>query len=63
VDRRSKAMAKFKCKDIGMKCGFEVQDEDEKELMKIVALHAENTHGMKEVPPETLEKIKKAIKK
>jgi predicted small metal-binding protein len=56
-------MATLKCKDIGMKCGFEVKDEDQDELMKIVALHAQNTHGMKEISPETLAKIKKAIKK
>jgi predicted small metal-binding protein len=56
-------MASLKCADIGMKCSFEVKDEDQDELMKIVALHAANTHGMKEVSPELLDKIKKAIKK
>jgi predicted small metal-binding protein len=56
-------MASFKCADIGMKCGFEVKDEDQDELMKIVALHAKNTHDIKEVAPELAEKIKKAIKK
>jgi len=56
-------MASFKCKDIGMKCGFEIKDDNEDELMKLGAMHAQNTHGMKEVPPETVEKIKKAIKK
>ena len=56
-------MATFKCSDLGMKCGFEVKDEDKDELMKIVALHAEKTHGMKEVSPDMAEKIKKAIKK
>jgi predicted small metal-binding protein len=56
-------MASFKCKDLGMKCGFEVKDENQDELMKIIALHAENTHKIKETPPEMAEKIKKAIKK
>lgn len=56
-------MASFKCTDIGMKDNFEVKDENEEELMKIIALHASNTHGMKDVPPETLEKIRQAIKK
>ena len=56
-------MASFKCKDIGMECKFEVHDENEDELMKIVALHAENTHNMKDVPPDMMEKIKKAVKK
>ena len=39
-------MASLKCKDIGMQCGFEVKDDDENELMKILALHAENTHNI-----------------
>jgi predicted small metal-binding protein len=56
-------MASLKCADIGFKCGFEVKDNDEDELMKIVTLHAQNTHKLKEIPPEVAEKIKKAIKR
>lgn len=58
-----KAMPSIKCKDIGMKCGFEVKDEDEGELMQILALHAEKTHNLKTIPPDVMEKVKKAIKK
>jgi predicted small metal-binding protein len=57
------AMPSIKCKDIGMKCGFEVKDEDRDELLKIVALHAEKTHNIKEIPPDLMEKVNKAIKK
>ena len=56
-------MPSLKCKDLGMKCGFEVKDENLDELMKIVALHAEKTHNIKEISPELAEKVKKAIKK
>ncbi len=56
-------MASFKCKDIGMQCGFEVNTPNADEILPIVAIHAEKTHGMKEVDPGTIEKIKKAIKK
>jgi len=56
-------MAKFRCKDIGMKCGFEVKDENQDELMKMISMHAATTHNMKEPTPEVQEKIKKAIKK
>ena len=56
-------MASFKCKDLGMACGFEVKDENEDELMKIVALHAEKSHGMKDISPDMKVKIKRAIKK
>ena len=56
-------MASFKCTDLGMKCSFEIKDENQDELMQIIALHAEKSHNMKEFPPDMLEKVKKAIKK
>ena len=56
-------MPSFKCKDIGVKCKFEVKDENQEELMSVIALHAEKSHNMKEIPPETMEKIKNAVKK
>ena len=57
-------MPSFKCKDIGMKCNFEVKDENQDELMSVIALHAEKTHNLKGLfPADMTEKIKKAIKK
>ena len=56
-------MPSFKCKDVGMKCKFEVKDENQEEMMSMIAMHAEKSHGIKEVPPDMMEKIKKAIKK
>ena len=56
-------MASFMCKDVGMSCGFEVKDENQDELMKIVAMHAEKTHNMKDIPPDKMEQIRKAVKK
>jgi predicted small metal-binding protein len=53
----------IKCKDIGMKCGFEVKVESQDELMQILALHAEKTHNMKTIPPDVMQKVQKAIKK
>jgi predicted small metal-binding protein len=51
-----------KSKDIGMNDSFEVKDDDRDEMMKIIAMHAQKAHGIKEVTPELNEKIKKAIK-
>ena len=56
-------MPSFKCKDAGMKCKFEVKTEKQDELMPIIAVHAEKSHNMKDVSPDMMEKIKKAIKK
>jgi predicted small metal-binding protein len=54
-------MFSFKCTDIGMDDNFEVKDDDEEELMKIITLHAQNSHEIKKVTPEMMGKIKKAI--
>lgn len=55
-------MPSLKCRDIGVDCPFEASAPTEAELMKKVAQHAKEAHGMETVPPETMEKIKKAIK-
>jgi len=56
-------MASFKCKDIGMKCKSEIKDENQDELMWVAAMHADETHNMKQPPTEIMDKIKKATKK
>jgi predicted small metal-binding protein len=56
-------MPSFKCKDIGMNDNFEIKDDNQEELMKIVAMHAQSSHGIKDVSPEMMDKIKKAVKK
>lgn len=56
-------MPSIKCKDLGMKCGFEVKDENQDEMMQILALHAEKTHNLKTIPPDLMQKVQKAIKK
>ena len=52
-------MPSTKCKDIGMKCSFEVKYE----LMQILTLLAEKTHNLKTIPPDVMQKVQKAIKK
>jgi predicted small metal-binding protein len=56
-------MPSFKCKDIGMNDNFEVKDDNKEELMKMVELHAKNSHNMSDISPEMKEKIEKAVKK
>jgi Predicted small metal-binding protein len=54
----------FKCKDVGMNCGFEVKGAtSEEEVLSIAKVHAEKAHGLREVPKEVVEAVKKAIKK
>ena len=51
------------CKDVGMNCGFKAEASTEGELLKKVAQHAKDEHGMTTVDPATLAKVKSAIKK
>jgi len=47
-----------------MKCDFEVKDDNQDELMQIVALHTEKTHNMKQpLPSDMMAKLRIAIKK
>ncbi len=50
------------CTDVVPGCGFKAEAESESELMKEIATHAAEAHGVKEVGPELLEKVKAAIK-
>ncbi len=54
---------KFKCKDTGMKCDFEVKSASSKdEVMQIAAVHAKVAHNMQNVPPDVAQKVSSAIK-
>ena len=55
-------MPSFKCKDIGMTCGFEANEKTEDELMKKIEEHAATVHNIKTITPDLADKIKKAIK-
>jgi predicted small metal-binding protein len=56
-------MAKsIKCLDVGVPCDSEARADTVEELMEKVADHARNEHGMTEIPPEILQKVKQAIR-
>ena len=58
-------MAKvLRCRDLGMNCPKEIRAENEDELMKLAAEHAEKDHGMPiaNIPPSILAMVKAAIK-
>lgn len=54
---------KFKCKDIGMKCDFEVKGASSKdEVMQMASIHAKLTHNMETIPQDVAQKVSAAIK-
>jgi predicted small metal-binding protein len=53
----------FRCKDIGMKCDFEVKGASSKdEAMQLAGVHAKMAHGVTSLPPELANKVSAAIK-
>lgn len=51
----------IKCSDLGINCGWSSTANNENELLKKIAQHAEE-HGFTEIPFEWEAKIKAAIK-
>ena len=49
------------CGDVVPGCNFEATAPTEEELMKHVAAHAAQAHGVREVTPELAAKVKAAI--
>jgi predicted small metal-binding protein len=56
-------MAKvLRCKDVGIECDFEVRAITEEEIVQQAAEHAQTAHGLKDIPPEVVAKIRAAIR-
>ncbi len=53
----------FRCKDIGMNCGFEARADKQEELMPVIQAHAKGSHGINEITPDLMNKVKAAVKK
>jgi predicted small metal-binding protein len=54
----------LRCRDLGMNCPKELRAENEDDLMKLAAEHAEKDHSMPvaNIPPAILAMVKAAIK-
>ena len=51
----------IECNDVVAGCGFQANAASEEELVKQVAAHAAQAHGVQEVTPELAAKVKAAI--
>ena len=56
-------MPSFACKDVGMTDDWKVKAKTEDELLMKIKEHAGKAHNMKDITPEMMDQIKKAIKK
>lgn len=56
-------MPSFACKDMGMTDDWKATAKTEDELLKKIKEHAGKVHNLKDMSPEMMEQVKKAIKK
>ncbi len=56
-------MAKvINCRQVGVDCDFEARGETEQEVIEKCAEHARSAHGMEEISPDLMEKVRNAIR-
>ena len=52
----------IRCRDVGFDCDGVIKAETEEKALKLAAEHAKKVHGLEEVTPEVVEKIKSVMK-
>lgn len=52
----------LKCRDVGMDCDFQTRAETEEELLQHAAAHVQRDHGIKDVTPELVDRVRAAIR-
>jgi predicted small metal-binding protein len=56
-------MAKvFKCKDIGFDCDAVIHASSEADALEKIAIHARDVHGLANITPDVLSKVKAALR-
>ena len=55
-------MAKvLRCRDVGMDCDFVATGQNEQDVLAQAAEHARKDHGMDNIPPDVMSKVKAAV--
>jgi predicted small metal-binding protein len=52
----------IRCRDVGFDCNGVIKAKTEKEALELAAQHAKSVHGLKEVTPEIVAKIRAVIR-
>ena len=50
------------CRDVGFDCNGVIKAKSEEEALKLAAEHAMKVHGVKELTPEIVAKVKSVIR-
>jgi predicted small metal-binding protein len=51
----------IRCRDVGFDCNGVIKAKTEKEALELAAQHARSVHGLKEVTPEIVAKIRSVM--
>lgn len=51
----------IRCRDVGFDCDGVIKAKTEEEALELAAEHAKEVHGLQEVTPEVVEKIKSVM--
>ena len=51
-----------RCRDVGFDCPGVIKAKTEEEALKLAAQHAMQVHGVKEITPEIVAKVKSVMK-
>ncbi|WP_020571544.1 DUF1059 domain-containing protein [Neolewinella persica] len=51
----------IKCRDVGFDCDGVIRAKTEEEALKLAAAHAKAAHGLEDVTPEVVKKIKSVM--
>jgi len=52
----------IRCRDVGFDCDGVIKAKTEDEALKLAAEHAMKVHGLKEITPEIIKKVKSVIR-
>jgi predicted small metal-binding protein len=52
----------IRCRDVGFDCNGVIKAKTEDEALKLAAEHAMKVHGLKEITPEIVAKVKSVIR-
>jgi len=52
----------IRCRDVGFDCNGVIKAPTENEALALAAEHAKSVHGVKEVTPEIVQKIKSVMR-
>jgi predicted small metal-binding protein len=52
----------IRCRDVGFDCNGVIKAKTEDEALKLAAEHAMKVHGLKEITPEIIKKVKSVIR-